>query len=71
MNTETAINLKGTVVEVCTTPQEIMFKQGEQFIAEMNDITGVIIDGRHMTLGAARIKWMHDKLDHWIYGEQE
>jgi hypothetical protein len=71
MNIETAINLKGTVVEVATTPNEIMFKKGEQFDAEMDDTTGVIVDGKDMTLAAARRKEMHDKLDNWIDGVEE
>ncbi len=71
MNVESAINLKGMVVTVGTTTDEIMFKKGEQFVAEMNDITVVIVGGKEMTLAEARRKWMHDKLDNWIYGVEE
>lgn len=66
MNIESAINLKGMVVTVGTTTDEIMFKKGEQFEAEMLDTTGVIVGDKDMTLAEARRKWMHDKLDNWI-----
>jgi len=68
MNIETAINLQGTVVEVATTPNEIMFKKGEQFKDEMANTLQVTVDGKDMMLAQARRKWMHDKLDNWIDG---
>ena len=71
MKVESAVNLKGRVITVGRTADEIMFKKYEQFNAEMNDTTGVIVDGKKMTLGEARLKWMHDKLDHWIYEGEE
>ena len=71
MNVQSAINLQGMVFTVGTTPNEIMFKKGEQFKDEMNDTTGVIVDGKSMTLAEARRKEMHDKLDNWIYGVEE
>lgn len=71
MNVESAINLKGMVVTVGTTTDEIMFKKGKQFEAEMLDITGVIVGDKDMTLAEARRKWMHDKLDNWIDGVEE
>ena len=71
MNVESAINLKGTVVTVATTSEEIMFKKGEQFEEEMANTIEVIVDGKDMTLAAARRKEMHDKLDNWIDGVKE
>ena len=71
MKVESAINLQGTVVEVATTPDEIMFNKGEQFENEMANIVEVIVDGKDMTLAEARRKWMHDKLDQWIDGVEE
>jgi hypothetical protein len=71
MKVESAINLTGTVFTIGTTPDEIMFKKGEQFNAEMDDTTGVIVDGNPMTLAMARRKWIHDKLDNWIDGVEE
>ncbi len=71
MNIETAINLQGTVVEVATTPDEIMFNKGEQFENEMANTVEVIVDGKDMTLAAARRKWIHDALDNWIDGVEE
>jgi hypothetical protein len=71
MNIETFINLQGTVAEVATTPNEIMFKKGEQFDAEMADTTQVTVDGKDMMLAQARRIEMHDKLDQWIDGVEE
>jgi len=71
MNIETLINLQGTVVEVATTPNEIMFKKGEQFDSEMANTIEVIVGGQDMTLAQARRKEMHDKLDNWIDGVEE
>jgi hypothetical protein len=71
MNIETFINLHGTVVEVATTPNEIMFKKGEQFEAEMANTIEVIVGGQDMTIAQARRKEMHDKLDQWIDGVEE
>jgi CRISPR/Cas system-associated protein Cas10 (large subunit of type III CRISPR-Cas system) len=71
MNIETAINLKGTVVEVATTPNEIMFKKGEQFKDEMANTLQVTVDGKDMMLAQARRIEMHDKLDNWIDGVEE
>jgi hypothetical protein len=71
MNIETAINLQGTVVEVATTPNEIMFKKGEQFENEMANTIEVIVGGQDMTIAQARRKEMHDKLDQWIDGVEE
>ena len=71
MKVESAINLQGTVVEVATTPNEIMFNKGEQFEAEMANTLGVIVDGKDMTLAAARRKWIHDALDNWIDGVED
>ena len=68
MNTETAINLQGTVVTVTTSISLITLTKGEQFEQEMASTTGVIVDGKDMTLAAAQRKWMHDKLDNWIDG---
>jgi hypothetical protein len=71
MNIETFINLHGTVVEVATTPNEIMFKKGEQFEAEMANTLQVTVDGKDMMLAQARRIEMHDKLDNWIDGVGE
>jgi CRISPR/Cas system-associated protein Cas10 (large subunit of type III CRISPR-Cas system) len=71
MNIETFINLQGTVVEVATTPNEIMFKKGEQFKDEMANTLQVIVDGKDMMLAQARRIEMHDKLDNWIDGVEE
>ena len=71
MNVQSAINLQGTVVEVATTPDEIMFKKGEQFENEMANTIEVIVGGQDMTLAEARRKEMHDKLDNWIDGVEE
>ena len=71
MNTETAINLQGTVVTVTTSISLITLIKGEQFNAEMDDTTGVIVDGKNMTLAEARRKWIHDALDNWIDGVEE
>ena len=68
MNIETLINLQGTVVEVATTPNEIMFKKGEQFDSEMANTLQVTVDGKDMMLAQARRIEMHDKLDNWIDG---
>jgi hypothetical protein len=71
MNIETFINLQGTVAEVATTPNEIMFKKGEQFENEMANTIEVIVGGQDMTIAQARRKEMHDKLDNWIDGVEE
>jgi len=71
MNIETFINLQGTVAEVATTPNEIMFKKGEQFENEMANTIEVIVGGQDMTIAQARRKEMHDKLDAWIDGVGE
>jgi len=71
MNIETFINLHGTVAEVATTPNEIMFKKGEQFENEMANTIEVIVGGQDMTIAQARRKEMHDKLDAWIDGVEE
>jgi hypothetical protein len=66
MNVQSAINLQGIVFTVGTTPQEIMFKKGEQFENEMANTIEVIVDDKNMTIAQARRKEMHDKLDAWI-----
>jgi hypothetical protein len=71
MNVQSAINLQGIVFTVGTTPQEIMFKKGEQFDAEMANTIEVIVGGQDMTIAQARRKEMHDKLDNWIDGVEE
>ena len=71
MKIKSAINLQGEVVAVTTTPKMITLIKGKQFNAEMDDTTGVIVDGKNMTLAEARRKWMHDKLDNWIDGVEE
>jgi len=68
MKVQSAINLKGIVFTVGTTPDEIMFKKGEQFDSEMANTIEVIVGGQDMTLAQARRKEMHDKLDNWIDG---
>ena len=71
MKVESAINLKGMVFTIGTTPNEIMFKKGEQFKDEMANIIEVIVGGKDMTIAEARRKEMHDKLDNWIDGVEE
>ena len=71
MKVESAINLKGMVFTVGTTPNEIMFKKGEQFEEEMANTIKVIVGGKDMTIAQARRKEMHDKLDKWIDGVEE
>ena len=71
MKVKSAINLQGEVVSVTTTSTMITLIKGEQFNAEMDDTTGVIVDGKNMTLAAARRKWIHDALDIWIDGAEE
>jgi len=71
MKVQSAINLQGIVFTVGTTPQEIMFKKGEQFESEMANTIEVIVDDKDMTIAQARRKEMHDKLDNWIDGEEE
>jgi len=68
MKVESAINLQGMVVTVGTTPDEIMFKKGEQFEAEMANRTKVIVDDKVITTAEDRRQWMHRKLDAWIDG---
>jgi hypothetical protein len=71
MKVESAINLTGMVFTVGTTPDEIMFKKGEQFENEMANTIEVIVGGQDMTIAQARRKEMHDKLDNWIDGVEE
>jgi hypothetical protein len=71
MKIKSAINLQGEVISITTTPTMITLIKGEQFKAEMDDTTGVIVDGKPMTLAAARRKWIHDALDNWIDGVEE
>ena len=71
MNVQSAINLKGIVFTVGTTPNEIMFKKGEQFEAEMANTVQVTVKGKDMMLAQARRIEMHDKLDAWIDGVEE
>ena len=71
MKVQSAINLQGIVFTVGATPQEIMFKKGEQFESEMANTIEVIVGGQDMTIAQARRKEMHDKLDNWIDGEEE
>jgi hypothetical protein len=71
MKIKSALNLQGEVVSVTTTPTMITLIKGEQFNAEMDDTTGVIVDGQDMTIAQARRKEMHDKLDNWIDGVEE
>lgn len=71
MNKEVAINMQGTVVAVTSSVSMITFSKGSEFENEMTNQTGVIVDGKNMTLAAARRKWMHDALDNWIDGVEE
>jgi len=71
MKVKSAINLTGMVFTVGTTPDEIMFKKGEQFKDEMANTIEVIVGGQDMTIAQARRKEMHDKLDNWIDGVEE
>ena len=71
MKVESAINLTGMVFTIGTTPDEIMFKKGEQFENEMANTIEVIVGGQDMTIAQARRKGMHDKLDNWIDGVKE
>lgn len=71
MKVQSAINLQGIVFTVGTTPQEIMFKKGEQFENDITNTIEVIVGGQDMTIAQARRKEMHDKLDAWIDGVEE
>lgn len=71
MKVQSAINLKGIVFTIGTTPDEIMFKKGEQFDSDMASTIEVIVGGQDMTIAQARRKEMHDKLDDWIDGVEE
>lgn len=71
MKIKSALNLQGEVVSVTTTSTMITLIKGKQFGVEMDDTTGVIVDGKPMTLAAARRKWIHDALDNWIDGVEE
>ena len=71
MKVESAINLTGMVFTIGTTPDEIMFKKGEQFDSDMTNTVEVIVGGQDMTIAQARRKEMHDKLDNWIDGVEE
>jgi hypothetical protein len=66
MNHETAINLRGMVVEVTTHSEKITFEKGMQFEAEMANKTQVIVDNKVITTAEDRRQWMHRKLDAWI-----
>jgi len=68
---KSAMNLQGEVLSIATTSKMITLTKGAQFNAEMDDTTGVIVDGKNMTLAAARRKWIHDALDNWIDGVEE
>jgi len=71
MKVQSAINLQGMVFTIGTTPNEIMFKKGEQFENEMANTIEVIVGGQNMTIAQARRKEMHDKLDNWIDGVEK
>ena len=71
MKVESAINLTGMVFTIGTTPDEIMFKKGEQFDSDMTNTIEVIVGGQDMTIAQARRKEMHDNLDNWIDGVEE
>ena len=71
MKIKSAINLQGEVMAVTTTPKMITLIKGEQFNAEMDDTTGVIVGDKDMMLAQARRIEMHDKLDNWIDGVEE
>jgi hypothetical protein len=71
MKVESAINLQGMVFTIGTTPNEIMFKKGEQFENEMANTIEVIVDDKVITTAEYRRQWMHDKLDNWIDGVAE
>lgn len=71
MNVESAINLKGMVVTVGTTTDEIMFKKADQFEAEMANKQKVIVGDKTITTAEHRRAWMHRKLDAWIDGVEE
>ena len=71
MKVESAINLTGMVFTIGTTPDEIMFKKGEQFDSDMTNTIEVIVGGQDMTIAQARRKWIHDALDNWIDGVEE
>jgi hypothetical protein len=71
MKIKSAINLQGEVMSVTTTPKMITLIKGEQFDAEMANTTGVIVEGKDMTLAQARRKWIHDAIDSWIDGVEE
>jgi hypothetical protein len=71
MKVESAINLQGTVVTITTSISLITLTKGAQFENEMTSTTGVIVDGKDMTIAEARRKEMHDKLDKWIDGVED
>jgi hypothetical protein len=71
MKVETLINLQGTVVTITTSDSLITLTKGAQFEDEMANTIEVIVDGKDMTLAAARRKWIHDALDNWIDGVEE
>ena len=68
MDKEVAINLEGTVVTITISTSLLTLTKGAQFEEEMASSTGVIVDGKDMTLAEARRQWMHRKLDAWIDG---
>jgi hypothetical protein len=71
MNTETAINMKGTVVAIKTSTSLMTLAKGDQFEEEMASTVEVIVGDKDMTLAEARRKWMHEKLDAWIDGVED
>jgi len=71
MKIKSAINLQGEVISITTTPTMITLIKGEQFEAEMANTIGVIVDGKDMTLAAARGKVIHEALDNWIDGVED
>ena len=67
MKVESAINLKGMVFTVGTTPNEIMFKKGEQFKDEManqalfmSKIENLYLEKTKMTIDEIRDMLKHD-----------
>lgn len=71
MNTETAINMNGTVVTITTSISFMTLTKGAQFEEEMASTIEVIVGDKDMTLAEARRQWMHEKLDAWIDGVED
>lgn len=71
MKIKSAINLQGEVMSIATTATTITLVKGEQFDAEMDGTTGVIVDGKPMTLATARRLWIYKAIDNWIDGVEE